>query len=358
MHKKLFFLTPHLVIEEEISESFYKTLKKREDVVHINRSLDKDVILKTEEGLSSGAVSRGLTTKDMKKFLHQFPKDSENVDTSSSLQTMELSAYEVLLASDLAYSLNVFQGDEIIVSFPEFLLMPSDEIPYYETFYVRGFIPTEVASLYSQHIFYNSEHSFQPLIQREGIYYEKKVDIRLKDPYQYLPLYLEIKAKGKKVSSWKERHSSLFFALKMEKWAMTLFLSLSVLIMSFSIFTLLMLLISQKRKDIGMLMTMGVPGEKIRQIFTQIGLWISLLGVGIGVIFGLIIAFSLYFFPLSLLPAKLYYDSLISAQVNIKFVFSVVLFSFFIAFLGSRIAAELYINLSPTEALQGKKRSL
>ena len=355
MHKKLFTFTPHLVIEETISENLYNQLKTRDEVVNINRYTEQDIILKTQDGLFSGAISRGYNTKDLKDFLNLFQELKYPYGLSSPLKPKDLESQDIILTSDLSYNLDLLEGDEILLLLPESLLLPAGEIPQYEKAHIRSLLSTQIAQTYLKHIFYNSEKSLK--IFKTTSQQEKRTEIFLKNPHQLTPLKSKLKSLGKKVSSWKERHSQLFFALKMEKLIMLLFLSLSVLITSFSILTLLMLLISQKRKDISMLIAMGLSPKKVRKVFTQIGVWISTLGIFGGIALGLSIALLLEYHPLDLLPSRLYYDSAISAKINMKFVSIVIIASLGLAFTGSRMASRFYIQLEPADALKGKKRS-
>ena len=52
---------------------------------------------------------------------------------------------------------------------------------------------------------------------------------------------------------------------------MTTFLSLAVLITSFSVVSVMVLMITQKRREMGMLMAMGLSKSGTRRVFTTVG---------------------------------------------------------------------------------------
>src|SRR5690606_38345452 len=113
----------------------------------------------------------------------------------------------------------------------------------------------------------------------------ERFDIELKDMTQASKLVSALKTQGLNSSSWEQRNSTLFFALRLEKIVMSVFLSLSSLITSFSVVTVLVLLFTQKREEIGTLMAIGLSRRRAQRLFTCLGLILALLGMGGGLIF-------------------------------------------------------------------------
>jgi lipoprotein-releasing system permease protein len=87
--------------------------------------------------------------------------------------------------------------------------------------------------------------------------------------------------------SWQEMNANLFAALKLEKAAMAVILTLVVLVGSFSIVTALVMLVMEKTRDIAVLMSMGAGAGKVRRIFMIQGLLIGLMGTASGLALGL-----------------------------------------------------------------------
>jgi len=88
-----------------------------------------------------------------------------------------------------------------------------------------------------------------------------------------------------------EQHDYLNKILSSEKWAVYLILSLILLISAFSIIGSLTMLIIDKKKDIGILFSMGAELKLVRKIFFTEGLMISLIGGLGGLFFGWLICF-------------------------------------------------------------------
>lgn len=88
-----------------------------------------------------------------------------------------------------------------------------------------------------------------------------------------------------------EQHDFLNKILTSEKWAVYLILSLILLISAFSIIGSLTMLIIDKKKDIGILLSMGADLKTIRKIFFTEGILISMAGGLAGLFLGWLVCF-------------------------------------------------------------------
>ncbi|MBN2483090.1 MAG: ABC transporter permease [Candidatus Omnitrophica bacterium] len=123
-----------------------------------------------------------------------------------------------------------------------------------------------------------------------GPYYLQYLGVRLKDPWEAEEVKTQINRLGLPltVSTWIDTNRMLFSALKLEKITMFVILSLIILVATFSIFSLLMVKVVEKTKEIGILRALGFTSGAIRRIFTLQGIvlggvgMVSGLGVGVG----------------------------------------------------------------------------
>lgn len=86
-----------------------------------------------------------------------------------------------------------------------------------------------------------------------------------------------------------EQHEFMYKVLKSEKWGIFLIISFILLVASFNIVGSLTMLIIDKKKDIGILKSMGAENSLIKRIFLYEGWMISILGAFFGLALGLII---------------------------------------------------------------------
>lgn len=320
----------------------------------------QDVILKTVDGYFAGAVAKGMKRDSMLNFIRRV----ETLDARTSRQSdvplapvdpesWQLGADEVLIGSELGEALRLVAGDKLILIAPEALLLPADEAPPMQTVIVRGFFMSQLADVDNKLLIFDSDTSLKALSNTASR--EMGLEVRLKRGDEYQLPQAELKSAGLNVQSWPERNAAMFFALKMEKLAMTVFLSLSALITSFSILTVLILLISQKRKEIGILMAMGMNRRQTRRVFAQLGLWLALVGVAAGSFLGVLICFIVDRYPINLLPS-IYYDRTIPAEVSLTMLVVIFTVAILIAGVGSWFPAHLSAKLLPAEALRGSMR--
>lgn len=86
-----------------------------------------------------------------------------------------------------------------------------------------------------------------------------------------------------------EQQELLYKIMKSEKWAIFLILTFILVIASFNVIGSLTMLIIEKKKDIGILRSMGTSLSMLRRIFLYEGWMISLFGAFAGLILGTLI---------------------------------------------------------------------
>jgi lipoprotein-releasing system permease protein len=316
-------------------------------------SENQDVVLRTADGVFSGAIAKGLEPQGIRDWLKHVwkPKTSGNESTVDP-STLELGPRQAVIGVDLASNLGVFDGDDLYVIPPETLLMPKGEFPKYEKVTIKGIISTQMPDIDGKMFIYNSNNTLRGWWKNSASI-ENGFEIRLRHPYDADAIAERVRAKGYKIQSWHERNTALFFALKMESLAMTIFLSLAVLITSFSIVSVMVLLITQKRREMGMLMAMGFSKSDTRKAFTLVGVYLSAIGVGFGVLFGCSVALFMDYFPIEVLP-DIYYDSTLPAHLSSHIVVGVIVGAAALSIIGSYVPVRLYVDPTPADSLRGR----
>ncbi|CAN5172600.1 ABC transporter permease [soil metagenome] len=100
------------------------------------------------------------------------------------------------------------------------------------------------------------------------------------------------------VSSWYDLQKPLYDVMMVEKWGSYIILMIIIFVAALNIVGSLTMIVLQKRKDIGILISMGLSKKKIRQIFRAQGLQIGLIGCGIGGTAGILLALAQHHFEL------------------------------------------------------------
>ena len=92
-----------------------------------------------------------------------------------------------------------------------------------------------------------------------------------------------------RVRDWRELNKNLFSALKLEKIATFVILSIAILVASFCIICTLLLMVTEKGKEIAILKALGASDNAILQVFMTEGIIIGAIGTVLGVVTGLVV---------------------------------------------------------------------
>ncbi len=366
--EKLLAVEPHLVITGAEAENRFteflngaKGVDARE-VDEIAPFESQDVIIRTLDGAFSGGVAKGVMPVPLNQLLkraadsqEEQKSDNDHGDlTGQPVDVLErMGPGEVLIGAELAANLGLYQGDEVILVAPEGLLMPAGEIPPYAKVKIASTLNTGIANIDSQMLYYDRTSSLKSL--KTAASRELGIEVRLKDPHRQDVWVKKLREAGFEVSSWAERNSSLFFALKMEKIAMSSFLALTILITSFSLITVIVMLLTQKRQEIGVLMALGLSKRRAQILFQGVGFLLSSSGMLIGLILGLALAFLLQATNFPILP-EIYTDRRLPSVVDFSQIGFITLGLFALAFLASWLPVKGSLELTPSEAIRGFKR--
>ncbi len=352
---KLLAVEPHLVISN-IDPIFARAELAKIDGAHVVEFVSQDVILRSLDGRFSGAVAKGLPDGEIYDFLNRaiHLKYKKGVGPDIPQETTTLGAHEAIVGSELARDLNLFEGDEVMVIPPETLLLPAGEAPKYERMRIKSIVNTELPEIDNKLMLYRLAEGgpalrFQSLSQEE-----RGFELRIANPAVADDIKESLAThfgRDTKIETWGDRNRALFFALRLEKTAMMSFLGLGVLIASFSLVTVLVLLLSQKRKEIGLLMALGLSAQSTRRLFLSLGVVLSGFGLFSGVIIGLTISWLLEKYPLEILP-DIYYDSALPSEINYTFVAAVAICCLLVALLSAVGPVRRYLRLSPSENLR------
>jgi lipoprotein-releasing system permease protein len=97
---------------------------------------------------------------------------------------------------------------------------------------------------------------------------------------------------GFSVTTWMEENHALFRALRLEKLVTAIFIGLITFVAGLNILVVLAMTVTDKARDIAVLMSMGARREQIRTIFLWQGITIGATGTLIGLTVGYLFAFA------------------------------------------------------------------
>lgn len=154
------------------------------------------------------------------------------------------------------------------------------------------------------------------------------------------------------VNPWTRTNRQLFGALKLEKLAMAVVLSLIVLVAAFNIVSTLVMVVVDRTREIGILKAMGLTRRDTLLVFLLQGLWIGAIGTGAGVVLGSGVALAVEKYGLVPIPPDVYLVDRLPVTVSPFDVLWIVAVSMAISFAATIYPARRAAALRPVEAIR------
>jgi len=255
-------------------------------------------------GIGSGGEFY-LKGPDIKPYLSRLDSDVEDA-------VIPPDAFPgIVIGRELAKSLHVYVGDELTLISPLGDLGPMGVLPRSRKFRVA-------AIFYSGMYEYDASHAYVKIEAAQDFFDLKQnvtgIEIKIDDAERVSEIRPAIEAKVNRddlrIRDWKELNKNLFSALKLEKIATFIILSLAILVASFCIICTLLLMVTEKSKEIAILKSLGASDNAILKIFMAEGVMIGGIGTVFGVTTGLAATLGLQWFGVRLDPDVYYVDKL------------------------------------------------
>ena len=193
-----------------------------------------------------------------------------------------------------------------------FLVLPGDDVKI--TFPTAGTPPKAVSDTFTIIDFYESKMSeydsnfvFVPIaaLQRmrgmfdpqTGIPSVNSIQIRLKPGADLNVVRDRLRkafpAEMYAVSTWRDKQGPLLSAVDMEMAVLNILLFLIIAVAGFGILAIFFMIVVEKTRDIGILKSLGAGSAGIAGIFLGYGLFLGLVGAGVGLALGLAITWNI-----------------------------------------------------------------
>ena len=357
LQDRILGVVPHAVIysDDPISEyqNTIKLLKENDNI------LEAAPYISLQGLISSSDSSKGVSITGIDIDIEPKMSIIPNYMVYGSLENLN-EKNSIIIGSWLSSSLGVFIGDSVTVTTSDIRSTIIGSYPRSVTLKVVGIF--ELRAEIDQSLVLISHSLAQKL---KGINNET-TSIRVKTSDLFLADEIAYKAsqsidsisKPYYMSSWKQSHGTLFEAIQFEKLLISLMLFLIVGVASILVLSTIIMTVKSKEREIGILKTIGASDTHLILIFFYQGLMVSLIGIFIGIVFGLLITLNINNFIVwleQLLQRNLleaYFINYFPYFIDVKQILFICFLSFLFSIFSSLIPALSVTKLNPIEILR------
>jgi lipoprotein-releasing system permease protein len=352
--KKILGLNPHIVIQPNdfiIDEKYISKLKNNFPDIKVSKSFSGEGIIINNDN-AKGVIFKGINKNEKKsiEFLN-------NNITSGDIKAFNEN--QVFIGTELAYDLNLKEGDKISLMSSAFVATPLGSLPKQESFNIAGTFSTGFLEFDQNIVFLGIEDVLSIFDKEEK---DQNIEIYLKDP---LNANL-VKNKIEKINpnyfiyTWSDLNKSFFSALKVERNVMFIILTLIVIVAAFNIISGLTILIKNKTKEIAILKTLGLSNNSIKKTFFltgfSIGFFATISGIALGTIFSYnieklrVILSSV--FNLEIFPPDIYFLEKLPSEISFFSILIIFILSLTVSAIASYLPAMTISKMKTFRALK------
>ena len=351
---KILGLNPHIVVQPnsfQIDENFILKVKEKFPKMSLSKSF-------TGEGIALNSNNaKGVILKGVNKSEKNISIFFENFITHGDFKNFDAS--DVLIGSELAFNLNLKEGDKLSLMSSAFVSTPLGSLPKQENFKIAGIFNTGFLEFDQNIIFLNIEDALS-IFDKEVK--DQNIEIYLEEPLKanFYKEKLQKLNQNYFIYTWSDLNKTLFSALKVERNVMFIILSLIVVVAAFNIISGLTILIKNKTKEIAILKTLGLSNKSIKKTFFLTGLTIGFFATICGVVLGILVSLNVEklriflskVFKLEIFPSDIYFLDKLPSEINLNSVIIIFIISLIISAIASYLPAKRISKMSTFRALR------
>lgn len=331
------------------SEEFTGRILSARDTIAVSFFLNGQALVKYGSNVT-GVMVKGVVPQDEVK--------TKQVENYIKNGTFLIDSGEIVIGSELAKKTGARIGSKIDLVFPKSDRMPgamdiitknyAKELP----FTVRGIFSSGMYEYDTSLVYINLEDA-QSAMGLGNIASGAAVKIQnafnadsVKDSIRRKlgPPYI--------VRTWSDSNRNFLEAIKLEKTVMFVILTLIVAVACFNIASSLIMTVTEKTKDIGILKAIGATNPAIMAVFAVQGAITGIVGTLAGAALGISACWCLGKYKFITLPSDIYYIDKLPVKISSGEIYTIVMTSVLISILAALYPALKASRLDPVEALR------
>ncbi len=258
----------------------------------------------------------------------------------------------LVVGREFAKTLHAYVGDEITLVSPLGDLGPMGILPRSRRFRIAAIFYSGMYEYDATHVYMTRDAAQDLFSMGESV---SAIEVRVPEAERASDLRASVEQATDRtdlrVRDWREMNKNLFSALKLERIATFIILSIEIIVASFCIVCTLLLMVTEKGKEIAILKAIGATNTSIMQVFMTEGMIIGAIGTTLGVVTGLVFCLSLSVYGVRLDP-EVYYIDRLPVAVSAGDYIAVAIAALVICTISTIYPARAASMLSPVEGLK------
>lgn len=306
----------------------------------------------------TGAIVRGVSPADLKATA--IIADNIKRGSLDGYGQGDYGGDLILIGDRMAAALGVSPGDPVTLISPTGATTAFGQSVNQKDYTVGGVFSVGMSE-FDQAFIYMPLEQAQLFFGREGSV--DKIEIMLESADEAIgmkPALARAAGPAALVFDWTQENESFFNALQIERSAMRLILMILVAITTLNIIAGLVMMVQNKRRDIGILRTVGASQGAIMRIFFMAGSLIGVLGAATGLVLGVVVCLNIETIQklvegvtgAQVFNPEIYFLSHVPARIEWSEVGLVTAWALFMSFIVTLLPAWLASRLDPVEALR------
>jgi len=306
----------------------------------------------------TGAIVRGVSAADVKGTA--IIADNIKRGSLDGYGRGDYGGDLILIGDRMAAALGVGPGDPVTLISPTGATTAFGQSVNQKDYTVGGVFSVGMSE-FDQAFIYMPLDQAQLFFGREGVV--DKIEIMLDSADRAIgmkPAIAQAAGPAAMVFDWTQENETFFNALQVERSAMRLILMILVAITTLNIIAGLVMMVQNKRRDIGILRTVGASQSAILRIFFMAGSLIGVLGAAAGLILGVVVCLNIETIQqiveritgAQVFNPEVYFLSHVPAKIEWSEVGLVTAWALFMSFVVTLLPAWLASRLDPVEALR------
>ncbi|HIF74681.1 MAG TPA: lipoprotein-releasing ABC transporter permease subunit [Porticoccaceae bacterium] len=360
MRENILGIVPHITINSDENLSIDGWLEIQNLVNDNPQIVSAAPVINTLGVVVSDAGNKGVLVNGIDAGSETSVSAIDRFMQAGSLETLQNKKWGLVLGQGLANRLGLALGDQIDLFSPVINLNPITPLATFRSFEVVGIFRVGTQELDSELVIINIDAA--------------RVLFRLRTPFNGLRLrtvdvleadavrasLLNVLPAGSEVRSWTSQYGSIYENIKFSRNIISFMLWLLVGVAAFNLVVSLIMIVRDKTADIAILRTLGASPRIINRVFMWQGSFIALLGIVIGVAFGIfgslqITAFAAFIerqFSVQLLSAEVYPIDFLPSQLSYVDIIIVIFGVMVLSLLATIYPARRAAAIQPAAALR------